>query len=86
MNEQVRYVRLGSIPKPGEAGRVPRASYSAGDEIVVRYNEPGGLTRSSPVSSPSSKLARDQGAMTVEGEGSTIAPPETQPTRVQLKI
>ena len=44
-SEQVRYVRLGSIPKPGEAGRFPRATYSMGDQIVVRYSEPGGVTQ-----------------------------------------
>ena len=54
-NEHVRYMRLGSVPKPGEAGRFPRATYSAGDQIVVRYSEPGCLTRTSPATSPASQ-------------------------------
>ena len=80
VNEQVCYCRLGSIPKPGEAGRVPRASYATGDEIVVRYSEPGGMTRSSPSASPGSKLVKEPGTVTEAGEEMTVAP-----ARVNLK-
>ena len=54
-NEHVRYMRLGSVPKQGEAGHFPRATYAAGDQIVVRYSEPGYLTRTSPATSPGSE-------------------------------
>ena len=35
--EQVRLMRPGSIPKPNEAGSVPRATYPADNEVVGQY-------------------------------------------------
>ena len=83
-NEQVRYVRLGSVPKAGEAGRVPRAAYATGDPIVVRYAELGGLTRLSPTSSPGVKEDNSAHLEGLEDVQTSTAPSGTQPTRVSL--
>ena len=89
-NEQVRYMHLGSVSKPREVGRFPRATYSAGDQIVVRYSEPGCLTRTSPVTSSGSQVGKVRRPTVVDSEDMGIAPAEslaeTQPARVQLKI
>ena len=71
---------MGAVPKPGEAGRVPRASYAAGDEIVIRYSEPGGMTRSSPIASPGTKLVKEPETVTEADDKMTVAP-----ARVNLK-
>jgi hypothetical protein len=80
VNEQVRYCRLGSIPKPGEAGRVPRGNYAAGDEILVRYSEPGGMTRASPSASPGTNVLKEPETVTAADDEMTVAP-----ARVNLK-
>ena len=59
---------------------MPRASYAAGEEIVVRFSEPGGMTRSSPNASPGTKLVKEPGTVTEAGEEMTVAP-----ARVNLK-
>jgi hypothetical protein len=38
-NEVTRLVRLGTLPRTGESGRMPRQSFRAGEEILVRYSE-----------------------------------------------
>ena len=82
-------MRLGSIPKPGEAGRFPRATYAAGDQIVVRYSEPGCLTRTSPATSPGSQGGKLQRPLGLDGEDMGLVPAkaqaEAQTSRVQLK-
>ena len=77
-NEQVRYMRLGSVPKPGEAGRFPRATYSAGDQIVVRYSEPGCLTRTSPATSPGSEGGKIRNPPGLNDEDAGLVPTEAQ--------
>jgi hypothetical protein len=88
-NEHVRYMRLGSVPKQGEAGRCPRATYAAGDQIVVRYSEPGCLTRTSPATSPVSQgeKIRSPTDLNTEDAGPvpTEAQAEDQRPRVNLK-
>ena len=84
-SEQIRYVRLGSVPKPGEAGRFLRATNCAGDEIVVRYSEPGCVTRTSLVSSPDAKVVDARGESSSGDEKMTVDQPELQPSRESAK-
>ena len=55
-----------------------------GDPIVVRYSEPGGLTRLSPASSPGVKEESSVQLEGLEDEEMSAVPSETQPTRVSL--
>ena len=57
-----------------------------GDQILVRYSEPGGLARSSPVSSPGSEVGITRGTVASASEEMSIAPPEVQPARVPMKV
>ena len=59
-NEVTRLIRLGTLPRSGETGRMPRGSYRAGEEIVVRYSE-GSSQRGAGSQSPPTSLPADMG-------------------------
>ena len=59
-NEITRLVRLGTLPRPGESGRMPRQSFRAGEEILVRYSE-GSSQRGGGTPNPPTLLPTDTG-------------------------
>ena len=87
--ENTRLIRLGNLPRAGEAGRMPRGTYRAGDEIVVRYSEGsshrGVRSPSSPASLPAgSGNSCDQPNLELAPTGSTTGQPVTKSYKRKL--